>query len=180
MSQKHLLYFVAMCISIVLLCCIVAANNSNEIQEAPPTDIIQMTCTATTDVASTETHTSDELRMMSIVIYREAGGDACSDETRIMVGNVVMNRIKSARFPNTMYEVLTAPGQYAGMNGTVNWPARADLLEEQNAVKRAKKCAKRVLNGESLLPDNVVYQSQFANLGSGVYLYADGLYFNYE
>ena len=117
--------------------------------------------------------------MMAIVIYREAGGDAYSNKTRIMVGNVVMNRVRSKSFPNTIYGVLTQRGQYAGMSNGVYWPSRASNRWEQEAVKRAKKCAKKVLEGKNYLPANVVYQSDYRSLGSGVYCVADGMYFNY-
>lgn len=137
----------------------------------------------TTSTKTTKTkqpsYTAKELEMMSIVIYREAGGDAYSNKTRIMVGNVVMNRVRSSRFPNTIYGVLTQRGQYAGMSNGVTWPKMASNRWEQNAVKRAKACAKRVLNGENYLPKNVVYQSDYRNLGSGIYCVADGMYFNY-
>lgn len=125
------------------------------------------------------TYSDWELEMMSIVIYREAGGDAYSNKTRIMVGNVVMNRVRSKHFPNTIYGVLTQRGQYAGMSGGVTWPRMASNRWEQHAVKRARQCAKRVLEGENYLPANVVYQSNYRNLGSGVYCVAGGMYFNY-
>lgn len=138
--------------------------------------------TATTTAATTEApkYTDWELEMMAIVIYREAGGDAASNKTRIMVGNVVMNRVRSKHFPNTIYGVLTQRGQYAGMSGAVTWPSRASNRYEQNAVKRAWACAKRVLEGENYLPANVVYQSDYRTLGSGIYCVSDGMYFNYE
>ena len=117
--------------------------------------------------------------MMAIVIYREAGGNAYSNKTRIMVGNVVMNRVRSSRFPNTIYGVLTQRGQYAGMSGAVNWPSMASNRWEQDAVKRAWKCARKVQAGKNYLPENVVYQSDYSYLGSGIYCVSDGMYFNY-
>lgn len=143
--------------------------------------------TATTATAAATTTTKapekifpdSDLEMMAIVIYREAGGNAYSNKTRIMVGNVVMNRVRSSRFPNTIYGVLTQRGQYAGMSGAVNWPSMASNRWERDAVKRAWACARRVQAGENYLPANVVYQSDYRNLGSGVYCVADGMYFNY-
>lgn len=136
--------------------------------------------TETTIATTVAAYSQKELEWMAITIYREAGGDACSDETRIMVGNVVLNRVASPSFPNTIYDVLTQPGQYAGVYDDIRWPVRAELPEERHAVARAYRCAERVLEGETLLPPNVVYQSNFRTLGSGVYKTADGMFFNYE
>ena len=137
------------------------------------------TSTTTTTQAPEKIFPDSDLEMMAIVIYREAGGNAYSNKTRIMVGNVVMNRVRSSRFPNTIYGVLTQRGQYAGMSGAVNWPSMASNRWEQDAVKRAWACARRVQAGENYLPANVVYQSDYRNLGSGIYCVADGMYFNY-
>ncbi len=142
----------------------------------------QQTTTAaatTTTKAPTKIFPDSDLEMMAIVIYREAGGDAYSNKTRIMVGNVVMNRVRSRHFPNTIYGVLTQRGQYAGVRGAVTWPSRASNRWEREAVKRAWACARRVQAGENYLPANVVYQSNYRNLGSGVYCVANDMYFNY-
>lgn len=135
--------------------------------------------TTTTTKAPTKIFPDSDLEMMAIVIYREAGGDAASNKTRIMVGNVVMNRVRSRHFPNTIYGVLTQRGQYAGVHGAVTWPSGASNHWEREAVKRAWTCARRVQAGENYLPANVVYQSNYRNLGSGVYCVANDMYFNY-
>lgn len=118
-----------------------------------------------------------DVEILALIIYQEAGGDNCSDETRIMVGNVFMNRVNSDRFPNTFEEVATQPNQY-GLESGIRWPARWGEETERHAVTRAYSCAKRVLRGEKLLPENVVWQAQFAQ-GTGTYIHQDGLYFCY-
>lgn len=140
---------------------------------------ITTTTLTTTTKAPTKIFPDSDLEMMAIVIYREAGGNAYSNKTRIMVGNVVMNRVRSSRFPNTIYGVLTQRGQYAGMSSAVTWPSMASNRWEKDAVKRAWACARRVQAGENYLPANVVYQSDYRNLGSGIYCVGDGMYFNY-
>jgi len=65
---------------------------------------------------------------LACAIYSEAGGDECSDECRINVGDVILNRVKDPRFPNTIEGVLTAPRQYGTFSQTgVVWPARASV-----------------------------------------------------
>ena len=121
-------------------------------------------------------YTAFDVEMLACVIYQEAGGDACSDETRLMVGCVVMNRIESNEFPATMEEVLTAKNQYGRFYWTgIVWPDRAQLQQEQEAVARSYECAKRVLEGERVLDSAYIWQAEFKQ-GSDE-IYRDGLYF---
>ena len=52
----------------------------------------------------------DELTLMAAIIYCEAGAEPY--ETQLAVGAVIMNRIRSSRFPNNLYDVLSQPGQF--------------------------------------------------------------------
>ena len=128
------------------------------------------------------TYSQEELDMLALVIYQEAGSDACSDETRMMVGNVVLNRIADDRFPNTLYEVLTAVsesgyGAYGRLHWTgIVWDAKASYPSEAHAVKRAYDCAERLLNGERVLPSDVIYQAEFQQ-GTSLYKQIDNFFF---
>ena len=125
----------------------------------------------------TKSYTEAELEMMALVIYQEAGSDSCSDETRIMVGNVVMNRVADSRFPNTIEEVLLQKAQYGRLHWTgLVWPERASHDTETEAVERAYKCAEMVLEGEKLLPDDCIWQAEFVQ-GKEVVAHSDGFYF---
>ena len=118
-----------------------------------------------------------DLELLARAIYAEAGGDDCSDETRIMVGNVILNRMNDPRYPDTMEEVLTQPLQYNIFDKTgVVWKDRASNPEEKDAVERAYRCAERVLLGEKLLPDDVIFQSEDIQ-GTEIVVYQDGMYF---
>jgi len=122
------------------------------------------------------TYSEADLEMLALVIYQEAGGDACSDETRLMVGNVVLNRVADDRFPDTIEEVLLQERQYGRLHWTgLVWPERASQSVEAHAVQRAYDCAERVLNGERLLPDDVIFQSEYV-LGE-IVAQQDGFYF---
>lgn len=119
----------------------------------------------------------NDLELMAIAIYKEAGGDNCTDDTRIKVGNVIVNRTKDDRFPDTVEEVLTQYRQYNTFYLTgVVWPERASYASEQAAVARAYECAERVLLGETLLPEDVVFQAEFMQ-GTEIVSYQDGIYF---
>lgn len=124
------------------------------------------------------TYTEEELDALALVIYQEAGGDACSDETRLMVAQVVMNRVADARFPNTIQEVLTQEAQYGRLHWTgLVWPERASWPEEAYAVDRAYDLAEAILGGAivGILPADVVFQCEYV-LGE-IVAERDGFYF---
>lgn len=124
-------------------------------------------------------YTEDELRMLATVIYCEAGADYIEDSTRQMVGEVVLNRVASEYFPNTIEEVLTAPYQYGRFYWTgVVFPERANYDCEKHAVVRAYECAEALLSGsvERLLPTDTIWQAEFTQ-GTETVVYQDGIYF---
>ena len=146
---------------------------SNHTEETtPPTEA----ATIVTEPETEPLYTAEELEMLALVIYQEAGGDACSDETRLMVGTVVMNRIDDPRFPDTMYEVLTQKSQYGRLHWTgIVWPKRASAAGEAHAVERAYTIAERILQGERALPADVIFQSEY--IMGEIVAVSDGFYF---
>lgn len=52
-----------------------------------------------------------DLELLAAMIYREAGGEPW--QGKVAVGNVIMNRIRSSRYPNTMLGVLSQPYQFS-------------------------------------------------------------------
>lgn len=121
---------------------------------------------------------AEDLEMLACVIYQEAGGDACSDDTRRKVGDVMLNRVEDSRFPDTLEAVLTAPGQYGrfSKNGIV-WPERAVNPGEKHAVERAYRIATELLSGQhsELFGQGYVWQAEFEQGTDG--FWQDGIYF---
>lgn len=118
--------------------------------------------------------------ILSIIIYQEAGGDECSDDTRRKVGSVFINRVNSPLFPDTFEEVATEYRQYGTLYITgIKWPERACLEAEAHAVQRAKDIAEELLFSGSILPSNVIWQAEFTQ-GHGIYCQQDGIYFCYS
>lgn len=102
-----------------------------------------------------------ELSLLSKIIWAEAGSVWLSMEWKMCVGEVVLNRMASPEFPDTMIEVLEQPGQYYGKNN----PYFESILPSADCVLAAK----RLLEGERILGDpSVVFQSNYY-LGSGVH-----------
>lgn len=89
----------------------------------------------------------------------EAGDQ--NDECQQAVVWVVLNRIKSKNFPDTVEEVVFAHRQYA-----CTWDGNYD----RKPSERVKKNVQAVLSGKSCIkvPENVVYQAQFTQ-GSGIW-----------
>ena len=111
----------------------------------------------------------DELYMLSHLIYAEVGSDYISDKCKRYAGSVVLNRMKSDKFPDTMKGVIFQDGQYAcTLIGTYyNEPS-----------DRCVEIARELLTKGSAIPDNVVFQAEFKQ-GDGVYDKINGTYFCY-
>ena len=108
----------------------------------------------------------DDLYILSHLIYGEAGGE--SDECQLAVGSVVLNRVKSSSFPNSIEGVVFAPGQYA-----CTWDGNYDKEPSQRAIDNDRY----LLENGSTLPDGVVFQAQFVQ--GEIYAEIDGEYFCY-
>ena len=104
-----------------------------------------------------ESYTFEDLMLLSKIIYAEAGSEWLSDEWKMCVGEVVLNRVASPEFPDTIKEVLEQPGQYYGANSRYF----NNLLPSERCVVAAM----RLLNGERLLEPSVVFQANFIQGG---------------
>lgn len=116
---------------------------------------------ASSDETKTEAapgYTEEELYWLAMAITREAGSDWLTDEHQLLVGNVVLNRVASARYPDTIYDVLHQKGQYP-------WAYKGNYTQP---TARAYANAERLLEGERVCPENVLFSSQ-AKHGWGVY-----------
>lgn len=123
-------------------------------------------------------YTEDELEALALVIYQEAGSDACSDETRYMVGTVALNRVADKRFPDTLEEVLLQDWQYGRLCVTgLVWPERASRPGEAHAVERAYRLAAELLEGtvSDVLPSDVIFQSE--HIQGEIVAESDGFFF---
>lgn len=106
--------------------------------------------------------------IIATVIYNEAWY-GCSIRHRELVAAVVCNRVKSDLFPDSVYDVVTAPRQYipAYVDPDSYYGKKARANEDAWAL--CQDIAARALRGEIDCPANVVFQSEFKHLGDGVY-----------
>lgn len=111
-----------------------------------------------------------QIDLLAHLIFAEAGSDWCEDNMLYYTGSVVLNRIESEYFPNTMEEVIYQPGQYGCVNnGMIDY--------EYN--QRAYNVAEDLMLSGSCLPKNVLFQGQ-CEQGDGTYVKVQNMYFCYK
>lgn len=104
----------------------------------------------------------DDLYELSKIITNEAGSYWLPMDWKMMVGEVVLNRVASVEFPNTIAEVVHQRGQYSGAN--------SKRFEELVPFADCVEAARRLLSGERPINDpSVVFQSNYRQ-GSGTCL----------
>lgn len=106
----------------------------------------------------------DDLNWLSKIMDIEAGG--CAEEFYWGVGEVVLNRVASPEFPNTIQEVLNqeGPQQYYGAN--------SKRLAAHLPQKHVVEAAWRLLEGERhLIPTVVFHDNRIHGGGAYVSLY---------
>lgn len=99
---------------------------------------------------------ADEVILLAAIIQCEAGSEPY--EGQVAVGAVVMNRVRSGRYPNSIYEVIYQPGQFT--------PAGQGSVEKVIANGPKASCiqaAQEALNGT----DNTGGATSFRRASSG-------------
>ena len=83
---------------------------------------------AEAQAAQTAAISAEELKLLANIIYCEAGSE--SYVGKVAVGNVIMNRVKSASQPNTITEVVYAKGQFSPVrNGSLQRALSSDKAD---------------------------------------------------
>lgn len=104
-------------------------------------------------------YTQADLDLLSRLIYAEAGCAWIPDWVQRMVGSVVLNRVESQYYPDTIREVIYQPGQYAP-----TWDGSLQKTPDARTIENARY----LLEHGSICPENVVGQNSIVT-GSGVY-----------
>lgn len=103
---------------------------------------------------------SEDVRIMAAMIQCEAGNQPM--EGQIAVGAVIMNRVRSAGYPNTIAEVIYQPSQF----GPSDSQTFANLLANDTIKESCREAAKQAYLGA----DNVGGALHFQRVG-----YREGL-----
>ena len=99
----------------------------------------------------------NDLFLVSKIMTAEAGSYWLSDEWKMAVGEVLLNRVASPEFPNTVEECIYQPGQYYSKNSS--------YFKKLLPWERETRLAWRLLEGERHLEPSVVFQANFTQGG---------------
>lgn len=99
--------------------------------------------------AAEKSYTEKDVKYMAAIIFCEAGNQSYAG--KMAVGCVVMNRVNSSQFPNTILRVIKQPGQFSPVR-------QGKFARELRNVERGKyssgprrqclKAAQEVLEGQ--------------------------------
>lgn len=119
-----------------------------------------------------DTFFEEYFSLMCLIVNAEAGMPKCTAIERAYVANVIENRIKSSKYPNSIHGVVYQKGQYEPvMNGSINKTPPAYVVQDVEEYLRGRI--------ETEMPDNVFYQALFRQ-GKGVWKHLpSGHYFCY-
>lgn len=107
-----------------------------------------------------------ELKMLATICYLEAGNQCY--EAQLAVANVVLNRMKSSAYPDTMLEVLYQEGQFAPAgNGTFALGLAMDIASDScyaaaedalNGVNNVGSCIGFKLASQAAAGEGIIIQ----------------------
>ncbi len=78
--------------------------------------------------------TDEDYNNLLRIVHAEAG--ICDMEGRILVANVIINRVRSSNFPNTVSEVIFSPDQFSPIADGAFYSVNVDMMTRE-AVERA-------------------------------------------
>lgn len=111
----------------------------------------------------------DELELLAHLIYSEVGNEG--EEAMYYAGSVVLNRMAHGDYPSELEDVIYQKGQYE-----VTWNGG---LYKETPSDIAYEVAADLLEEGAVIPDNILYQSEFVQ-GSGVYDKIGNTYYCYK
>lgn len=96
--------------------------------------------------------TADDLQLLACIIEAEAGNQ--SEEGKVAVGNVVLNRVRSSEFPNTIYGVIYQSGQFTPVdNGSMA------ITLAKGAESSCVDAAQKALSGVNYVGDALFFRT---------------------
>lgn len=104
---------------------------------------------------------NDDIYYLAQLVYAEAGSSWLTDHHQQMVASVVINRINSPLYPNTLREVIAQPGQYQ--------PYIDGSLTHQHPDDRTIRNTRYVIENGPVCPANVLTQSGYSYVYDGIY-----------
>ena len=110
----------------------------------------------------------DELLLLARYLSLRAGEDRLTDELRLCAGEVLLNRVASPEFPDTLSEVLAGEDDPELLDAL----AQPDLRPD----RRSAEAAWELLAGKRLLDSRVLYRSETRPQGQVYATFCDRYY----
>lgn len=112
--------------------------------DAPPTDT---SLTALVDSHATPDELSEEMRCLAGAVYFEAKSESLAGQ--LAVARVIINRMRSGRFADTLCGVVYQPNQFSFVRGGSMPPIRTESTDWREAVAIAQIAQKDAWNSEA-------------------------------
>ncbi|MBQ9625386.1 MAG: cell wall hydrolase [Clostridia bacterium] len=100
-----------------------------------------------TTMAEPLNFSDEDIELLCKICHAESRGE--STKGQMAVANVVINRMKSERFPNTVSGVVYQKGQFQ--------PVSSKSFAATVPSEKVRESVRRVLNGERVVEDDVLY-----------------------
>ncbi len=128
----------------------IVGNKTFEKLYAKSNELLTLKAATSRGTTSITEQTKDDVYWLSRIINAEAGHQ--SYEGKLAVGNVILNRVKSDKFPDTIKEVIFERSNNKAQftpttNGAINDTPNADSM----------KAAKEVLEGKNVIEDSTYF-----------------------
>lgn len=101
-------------------------------------------------------YSQKDVDMMAKNLYFEYRNEKASDIEIAQIGYVVLNRLKSKGFPNTIPDVIWQPSQFSWTHD-----GKSDKMTDRDAKERAERIAKAVLEGT--IPNRIGKANHYLN-----------------
>jgi len=105
-----------------------------------------------------------ERRCLAIAIYFEARGE--SERGQVAVGQVILNRVRSPLFPETICGVVYQGQMHPGCQFSFTCDGKTDIPRNDRQWAQAQNIAKRITAGELWLPEvgySTYYHANYVN-----------------
>ena len=111
-----------------------------------------------------DTLSEEEISTIEIVVQHELGG--LSKEYKVLVAEVIYNRLRSEEFPDTVNEVLFQEGQFSGIDRWFSPKIKAD--------KDTKAAVKEVFSKDKAEHDSLYYYNPALSEYSSIVWFESG------
>lgn len=111
-------------------------------------------------------YTKDELKLLACLVHAEAGNQ--SYEGKLAVANVVLNRVKSSKYANTIKAVIYQPGQFTvARSGSLD--KQLDRYESYSTKSQLLtiKAAKAALSGANNIGSRLYFNAYKSAVSKG-------------